>query len=542
MSYILIILSAVILNTANYFPELFLLSWIGFIPLFYVFDNLSDSRKLNFSRRNKGFVSSFFSGNKFGIKRHKANEISTNKISRYSNKNKFFLKGYIFGFFYTALSALFLHHPLQLHTDLSIVSIILILTALFAAIAIIYALFLSFYFSTFRNFNPYIFSLAWLILTFIRYKALFFFPIGYLAPAQAKFIHFIQLADLGGFWLLTFLIVLVNSLLYQIIFKKEKRRSALIWTVITAVIITSYGFYSLNKYGENNDFETAEIGIISTDIAQEDKWLFINIEENIKLTLDSVEKLNGSEIIFSPETNLTFDLIEEEDRSNEFLKKVERSFESPIQVGSLANRETYLKEININKEKAENIVKSEGLFAINHSSNNNIDEGKYNSSFLISERGKILNRYDKNRLVYFGEIYPLQELYNELLPMNFNSLNSGERISIFSYENLSWKTMICSEILYTDFVNQKIEQSDFLFNQSNEGWFRNSRLLNNMMWNNAVLRAVETRRSLVKAGNQAYDGVIDLSGRYVKVPEDKTYHKIIINLNDEITFYSRLYN
>lgn len=507
MSYFLIIVSAVLLNTANYFPELYLFSWIGFIPLFYAFDYLSNTKKLNFSRESKVFASSFLSNDRY--KFNKLGDPSNN--NQFNIKNNFFLKGYIFGFFYTALSALFLYHPLQLHTDLSILSIILILTALFAAISIIYALFFSFYFRTFRSFNPFIFSLAWLILSFIRYKLLFFFPIGYLAPSQAEFTHFIQLADLGGFWLLTFIIVLGNSLLYQIIFKKEKRKSALIYTVILGLIISAYGFYSLDKYGEKNDFEKAEIGIITTDINQEDKWLFINLEENVKLTLGAADKLNGSNVIFAPESNITFDLIEEVERRNEFLKKFEENFESPIQIGSLASRE--------------------------YSS-----PPKYNSSFLISERGEILNRYDKNRLVYFGETYPLRELYKELLSMNFNSLNSGDKITVFSYKNLSWKTMICSEILYSDYVNKKIDKSNFLFNQVNEGWFRNSRLLNNMMWNNAVLRAVETRRSVVKAGNQAYDGVIDLSGSYKKTPAEMNYHNLEIRLNSDTTLYSRLEN
>lgn len=155
-----------------------------------------------------------------------------------------------------------------------------------------------------------------------------------------------------------------------------------------------------------------------------------------------------------------------------------------------------------------------------------------------------MQRYNKNRLVYFGEVYPFEDLLTTLTFnfYSFNSLNSGDQITIFEAEGLKWKTIICSEILYTDFAVQKIGEADFIVNQTNEGWYRNDIVLRNLMWNNAVLRAVETRRSILKPGNIADDGLIYPSGQFLKTSSNKNYHNLRVSLNDEITFYSRYYN
>lgn len=527
MSYLLIILSACLLNTANYFPGLYLFSWVGFLPLFFVFEQSLDTRqKLRLSSRKKDFLSLFFD------------------MKSYISNNRIFFKGWVFGLFYTALAAKFLYHSIYLYTNLNFFIIFMILFLLFSLLALIYAVFFKLYFSAFAELRPLYFSAAWLIFTFLRYKLLHFFSIGFLAEAQAEFLRFIQLADLGGIWLLTFLLVFVNGIFYQILSKRKGKYIYITALMLLFLLIFSYGEYALIKYqspsrpemqAENyNDLnntseqksippsflskyitplitEETELGIITTNIPQQEKWRSNNINSNTEKTLAAAAELQESRIIFAPETNITFDITQDR-RSEDFLRQTAVRFDVPLQIGSMAVREEA--------------------------------QGKYNSSFLISTSGDIIGRYDKNRLVYFGEIFPFENILSEITfnSYSFNSLKAGEEIKIFSTEDISWKTMICSEILYTDFAVQKIGETDFIVNQTNEGWYRNDRVLNNMMWNNAVLRAVETRRSVIKAGNQAHDGIIYPSGRYLKTADNQLYHNLNVDLNDKITFYSSYYS
>jgi len=504
MNYLLIILSALLLNTANYFPQLFFLSWLGFIPLFYVLDGGS-RKKIQLPNRKNDLISKF---------------ISFFKRSR-SGKNEHFFCGWLFGFFYISLSSLFLYHPIRLFTDLSIIITAVLLAALFAVLALFYGAFFKLYFLIFKKLNPFYFAAAWLIFSYLRYKILYFFPIGFLSTSQAEFLNFIQLAELGGPWLLIFLLVLTNAVIYLLIFKQQAVLKYSFILIIIVALIFGYGSYSLQKFAEGHytfsDQNLLRVGLITTEISQDDKWDYQNIEQNVELTLEAADELQASRIIFAPESNITFNF-DQSERRGEFLADTADRFEVPVQIGSLASE---LEIAGLAADDANEI-------------------GNYNSSFLLSAEGEILQRYNKNRLVYFGEFYPFQNFLNELTGGSFSSLKAGSEITTFRAQGLSWKTVICSEILYTDYLQRDLSEANFIVNQTNEGWFRNSRLLKNMMWNNAVLRAVESRKSVIKVGNQAYDGIIYPSGRYNKTEVDSNYHLIYLQLAERGSFYSAI--
>jgi len=108
-------------------------------------------------------------------------------------------------------------------------------------------------------------------------------------------------------------------------------------------------------------------------------------------------------------------------------------------------------------------------------------------------------------------------------------LNTGSKKEIFKYKNLKWKTVICSEILYPEYVRIEAAEVDFIVNQTNEAWFNESRLLKNIMWQAAVIRAVENRITVIKTGNQAHNGIIYPSGNYQKVDQAENYHILEFN-------------
>jgi apolipoprotein N-acyltransferase len=78
-------------------------------------------------------------------------------------------------------------------------------------------------------------------------------------------------------------------------------------------------------------------------------------------------------------------------------------------------------------------------------------------------------------------------------------------------------------------VKSEAKEVDFIVNQTNEGWFNNSRLVKNIMWQAAVIRAVENRVPIIKTGNYSYNGIIYPTGEYKKVSSDKNYHLLKLN-------------
>lgn len=468
MSYFFTFVAAALLTTANYYPKLYFLSWIGFLPFLYYIYIIKKEDKLNY-------------------------------------KDIFFY-GWKFGFWILVLTSNFLYQSMKLYIGDSFFLIITLLILLFLFLASIYALFFLIYFYLQQNlfanpkFRPFLFAICWTSMEFIRYHLLSFFPISNLAYTQTEFLAFIQLAEFGGIWLLSFIIVFVNALFFQLIFKKKFKNIFVI--VILFLVVFSFAKFKERSYFKVNDAlnsgKSIEIGIITTEIKQNQKWRLKQLEKNIELTLAGVSALKQSQLIIAPETNLTFDFYANKDYRKEFLKKIEAESKAPIQIGSLAG--------------------------------DSLNNGRYNSSFLISDSGKIISRYNKNRLLYFGEKYPYLELLNKFTPYNFSSLKSGKKELIFKTNNLKWKTVICSEILYPSYVKLKNKEVDFIVNQTNEAWFNNSRLLKNIMWQAAVIRAVENRVPVIKTGNYSYNGIIYPSGKYRRVSADRNYHllKLII--------------
>ncbi|MFW5749825.1 MAG: hypothetical protein ACOCWP_03535, partial [Halanaerobium sp.] len=201
MGFILTVLAAALLTAANYFGSLYFLSWTAFLPLFYYL------------------------------------YIYSSKLS----SKKIFLTGWNFGFWIFVFCGNFLYHSIKLYTSASILTIILLLILLFLLLSLIYGIFFLLYFYLQQRLfaensvKAFFFAFCWTLFEVGRYYLLNFFPIGNPAYTQVEFISFIQLAELGGIWLLTFLLVLVNGLLFQIIFEQKIKKIIIIGILVVLI-------------------------------------------------------------------------------------------------------------------------------------------------------------------------------------------------------------------------------------------------------------------------------------------------------------------
>ena len=168
------------------------------------------------------------------------------------------------------------------------------------------------------------------------------------------------------------------------------------------------------------------------------------------------------------------------------------------------------------------------------------DYARYNSSFLITPEARIQSRYNKVRLVPFGEYIPLSNLVEKLTGLSIVSPLPGDEFVIFRKGEISWKTVICSEILYPGLVREGVEEARFIVNQSNEAWYRKGNL-QEQMWIAARFRAAENRRSILKAGNQAFGGVIAPTGAELMKnhSRDLSTFPARLPLNGEGTLYQK---
>lgn len=183
---------------------------------------------------------------------------------------------------------------------------------------------------------------------------------------------------------------------------------------------------------------------------------------------------------------------------------------------------------------------------------------KYNSALLIDERGRPLGRYDKIHLVPFGEYVPMGETFpfmSMFTPYEGDySCKPGASWTRFPLvvgdRTYHFACMICYEDSDATLARQYVRPGqpgvDFFVNISNDGWFDGTAEHEQHL---AVcrFRAVETRRSVVRAVNMGISAIIDPDGRVVALPgptwaESKKVEAVVrgpVPLGTGTTLYAR---
>lgn len=159
---------------------------------------------------------------------------------------------------------------------------------------------------------------------------------------------------------------------------------------------------------------------------------------------------------------------------------------------------------------------------------------RYNSVFLV-ENGRVSDlRYDKRRLMPFGEYIPLlqhipgavQWLRQKVAPTMPLDCNPGERFVEFPITGalsggvVRVVTPICFEAMYGSSVRQMVYRdgarvADLLVNISNDNWFGTSSRGRRGHRDNAAWRCVETGLPMVRAVNTGLSCVISPEGRVI---------------------------
>lgn len=138
----------------------------------------------------------------------------------------------------------------------------------------------------------------------------------------------------------------------------------------------------------------------------------------------------------------------------------------------------------------------------------------FNSLFALDETGEMTGRYDKARLVPFGEFVPMRWLLDmaKVTPGGDFTAGPGPRSVAFDGLPLA-SPLICYEVIFSGRVTQSGgARPELLLNLTNDGWFGQS-TGPFQHFANARLRAVEEGLPLIRAANNGISAVIDPYGR-----------------------------
>ena len=141
----------------------------------------------------------------------------------------------------------------------------------------------------------------------------------------------------------------------------------------------------------------------------------------------------------------------------------------------------------------------------------------FNTVLVFRPDGTLAERYDKVRLVPFGEYLPLERLMARLglkgLVEGAGSFVAGSEPQTIAHEALPpFQPLICYEALFPHFEAEA--PAAWIVNVTNDGWFGNTPGPRQHL-RHASLRAVERGLPLVRSANTGISAIFDSAGRAV---------------------------
>ncbi|TFH24256.1 MAG: apolipoprotein N-acyltransferase [Myxococcales bacterium] len=305
----------------------------------------------------------------------------------------------------------------------------------------------------------------------------------------------LQVADFGGVYAVTFLVVLVNAALAELwlaLVHQLDRNRALLRDGSVAIALVLAGFvYGHAQLGEplGESSATVPIAIAQANLDLGSQWnesLYgRNLESYLELTIEAAQEARPR-VVYWPENAMTFFV----DREPAWRRAVAR-ITRPHDIELLAGAPRY-------EEKAPD------------------DVAYFNTAFVLSPAGEITAFYDKEQLLPFTEYFPFGS--SSFLRRKFarvREFTPGTRQAPMETRAGKAGIVICNEAMFPRLAGARVAAgAEYLVNLSTDTWVSDPEFAEHQ-FNLVSLRAVETRRFLVRASTSGPSGVVDPYGRIV---------------------------
>jgi apolipoprotein N-acyltransferase len=326
------------------------------------------------------------------------------------------------------------------------------------------------------------------------------FPWNLIGYVPANSIALMQLATIGGVWLLGILVVGFNALLFYGIVQLRVHRSAAfdIACVVALVLALAAGF---SAHWIPQAIPDRSARLVQTNFPEPDtfppNWMQRNAPELDQLVAISTEPdANGNPVswVIWPEVPAPFSMHQQK-------------------FAALAQR--------VATKTADGFLVGE----VDWKAKPGVGWRAYNSAALLNPQGRETFLYDKIHLVPFAEHVPLSQWFAFVRRITIEvgdfepgtdykagTLPDGDRFGVF----------ICYEAVFPNEVRRFTQAgAEVLVTISNDGWFgRSAAAAQHLAM--ARVRAVENRRWLLRSTNNGYTVDVDPYGRIVaRLPTDE---------------------
>ena len=412
-------------------------------------------------------------------------------ISNYKNGKWISFKiGWMFGFGYFISNLYWITNSLTFEENFKpLIPIALILIPLFLGGFYGIVTFVCSFFSLNKKFSSIlIFSIFFSLIEFVRGFILGGFPWNLIAFAWTDYLSILQILSFIGtyaFNLLTLTIFLIPT----IILFNHKKKTKLVFLILTTALLLVNFFYGSIMLKNNEKVNPRNLNFVIKIISPkiEIKRFFEDENpEKIISELVQLSKPNNIEktIFIFPEGALTSVYLED-------LKNYSYIFS-----------ENYSDQHKI-------------IMGINSTE----DKKVFNSMVVLDSSLNILAKYNKNKLVPFGEFLPFENFFRKFglkkITQGYSSFSSDVERKIININNINFVPLICYEIIYSGKINKTNSDFDLILNISEDGWFGNS-VGPYQHFSHSIFRSIEEGKNLIRSANNGISAFINPKGQIIK--------------------------
>lgn len=340
-------------------------------------------------------------------------------------------------------------------------------------------------------------ALAWMSVEIVRSEMpISGFGWNLLAFSQSNTPLVLQSAGLFGAYGLGFMMALVNGCL-ALLLLKTKTRSGICASVFLLVVIFGglfiYGHRQLAKPETSKG--KIRISVLQGNIPQSVKWATVARGKILEtyMTLTELASFDQPSLVIWPEAAFP----------------------------GYFNRDTESASVH-------DLVRKIGIPVLIGAPHLETEEIAFNSAYLLDGEGKILERYDKQNLVPFGEYVPLKPIFGFLerlaYSLGVSDFYPGKTFTVFRLFNqeIAFSVLICFEDTFSRLARGFVERgAQFLVVMTNDAWFERSAAPYQHL-DASIFRAVENGVPVVRAANTGVSAFISPRGKvYARVRNKK---------------------
>ncbi|MBI2438614.1 MAG: apolipoprotein N-acyltransferase [Lentisphaerae bacterium] len=335
---------------------------------------------------------------------------------------------------------------------------------------------------------------VWVGWEYLRGTLFSGFPWNTIGVSQYANLPLIQVAQLGGVYLVSYLVVLVNAALALALIQFARFPALMRWRaprellIALPLVAAALWFGELALRAPSAATDTLKIAAVQVNIPQLEKWSEAwtsEINERLRRTSRLAIQHDAPELIVWPETAVP-DFVRTSPESQGTIADV-LQLGVPVLMGSMDFDDTGS--------------------AMRY----------FNSAFLYRPGQAAPQTYAKRRLVLFGEYIPFEQwipFLRVLTPVE-ESFTAGKEATVFQLAGRAFAVLICFEDTVAALARSSVRAgARLLINQTNDAWFDPSWASRQHMAH-CVFRCVENSVSAVRATNTGITCFIDSKGRIV---------------------------